>query len=678
MRRILVLLCLTPCLIAASKRPMTVDDALEMVRLDDVLISPDGEKVFYSERRLDWDENKYSKTYFMVPSRGGEAAEFVAKDSGEKFLFSPDGKYLSFLREVKEKKQIFLMSLSGGEARQLTEHKGGIEDYRWTRDGRRIFFLAEETLSEKEQKEWDKGADPVFVDEGPNGKSSGRWRNLWIFKVGDEKEVRLTNEPFIIRDFDVSPDGNRVVFNARRDNRRNYPFLSELYLIDARKPGLRRLTENEAPERNPVWAPDGRSFAYHAPDDKVFELTNGFIWIMDPDTGEARKLEGQNQGEIDDLTWMPDGKSLVFNEVHGTSTNLYRIDLSSDEVTPLTSVTGTLRSHGFSEDRSRMVYSFSDFDTPPDLYTSDRTAKDPVRLTKANPWIEEEIELATGRLLQWKSKDGTEIEGIFLVPEGYREGEKIPLMLHIHGGPSGYFGNEFRTDFHVYAGLGYASLGPNVRGSSAYGDEILRGLMWDVGGGEFDDLMSGVDHVIQMGVVDPDRMGVRGWSWGGVLGGWVVTHTDRFKAASIGAMVCDWTAESGPGFNFDVTLWYIGGTHWDNPAEWRKRSSLTYVKNVTTATLLLHGGADTTSSTKQSLIFFTALRDQGIPARFIKLPRQKHSITEPRLRRIRDVEEIWWMQKYVLGETWKPWVREEPETPRRRLLKFATDRLLLP
>ncbi len=607
MRRTLVILCLAPCLLAAAKRPLTIDDTLEMVRLDDVLISPDGERVFYSERHLDWDENKFIKKFFMVSSGGGDAAEFVKKDGGKSFQFSPDGKYLSFLREVEKKNQIFLMSLSGGEARPLTEHKGGIEDYRWDRDGHRIFFLAEETLNDKEQEEWDKGADPVFVDEGPNGKSSGRWKNLWVFKVEAKEEVRLSDEHFIIEDFDVSPNGNRIVFTARPDNRRNYPFLSELYLFDVRKPGLRRLTENEAPEQKPVWAPDGKTFAYHAPDDKVFELTNGFIWVMNPDTGEARKLQGQNQGEIDDLVWMPDGKSLIFNESRRTNANLYRIDLASDEVTPLTDATGTLRTRGFSKDRSRMVYTFADFDTPPDLYVSDLTASDPVRLTRANPWIEEEIQLGTGQVLRWKSKDGAEIEGVLLLPDGYEERAKIPLMLQIHGGPSGYWANDFELGFHLFAGLGYASLGPNVRGSSGYGDGILRGLMGDVGGREFDDLMSGVDHVIQLGFVDPDRMGARGWSWGGVLGGWVVTHTDRFKAASLGAMVCDWTAESGPGFNFDVTLWYIGGTHWDNPEEWRKRSSLTYVKNVTTPTLLLHGGADTTSSTNQSLLFFTAL-----------------------------------------------------------------------
>ena len=194
-----------------------------------------------------------------------------------------------------------------------------------------------------------------------------------------------------------------------------------------------------------------------------------------------------------------------------------------------------------------------------------------------------------------------------------------------------------------------------MRGSTGYGDAHLRGLMGDVGGGEYEDLMSGVDHAIESGFADPDRLALRGWSWGGVLGGWTITQTDRFRAASLGAMVCDWTAETGPGFNFDLTLWYIGSTHWDDPEGWRRASSLTYVRNVTTPTLLLHGAADTTSSTGQSLMFFTALKDRGVPTRYVSFPRERHGLREPRHRRARIVEEVEWMQLHALGQAWDPW-----------------------
>ena len=174
-----------------------------------------------------------------------------------------------------------------------------------------------------------------------------------------------------------------------------------------------------------------------------------------------------------------------------------------------------------------------------------------------------------------------------------------------------------------------------------------------------DSLMTGVDYVIEAGYADPARMGVAGWSWGGVSAGWVITRTDRFKAASVGAGVSNWIAESGPGFNWDVSTWYIGGKHWTRREEWRRRSAINHVEKVETPTLFLHGERDQTSSTNQSMVYFDALQERGVPSRFIKFPRQKHGIREPRLLRIKMVEEIRWMQKHVRGEDWTPAERTE-------------------
>jgi dipeptidyl aminopeptidase/acylaminoacyl peptidase len=419
-----------------------------------------------------------------------------------------------------------------------------------------------------------------------------------------------------------------------------------------------RLTDNKASESNPLWAPDGRTIAYHAPSDGEFDLTHGFVWIMDVDTGEKRKLEGQRQGQISSLAWMPDGESLLFSQTRRTNRNLHRIDAATGQVTDITNVTGSLRVLAFSEDRTRMVYSFSDFETPSDLYVSSVEDLSPVRLTHANPWIDEEIMLAKAEIVRWMSKDGTEIEGVFYRPVDSPEGSETPLILDIHGGPPGHFANEFRSDFHVFAGLGYASLGPNIRGSDSYGDNLLTALMGDVGGGEYEDLMTGIDYVIEERNVDPERLGLRGWSWGGILGSWVITRTDRFKAASLGAMVGSWTAETGPGLSYHLRVHYIGGAHWINPEEWRRVSSLWYVGNVTTATLLLHGERDQVSTPQQSLMFFTALKDIGKAAvRYVSFPREPHGFREPRHQRMRDIEEIKWMQKYVMGIDWKPWER---------------------
>jgi dipeptidyl aminopeptidase/acylaminoacyl peptidase len=644
----------------ANLRPMTVDDALNMVRLRNVRMSPDGKWVFFSKSELDWEKNKRKTKHFMIPASGGKAVQFVGDAGGSSFQFSPDGKYLSFKRNIDKKGQIFVMLLKGGEAVQLTSHQNSVDSYKWSADASKIFFTAEEPMSKEEQKEYDLGDDAIFVFEGPNGRENARWQNLWVFNFSSKKEVRLTDEELIINSFDISPDGTRVVFTATKQDTDNFFFRSELYLVDVSNSKPVRLTNNNAPEGNILWAPDGKTFVYHSPSDKDYDLSHGFLWIMNPDSGKKRKLKEPNQGNISSLTWTPDAKSLLFNEGRRTNLNLYRTDIATGKIHDVTSVEGTLRVLAFSKDRKKMVYSYSDFDSPPDLYASSVGKLNPIRLTNTNPWIEKELLLAKGEVIRWKSKDGMEIEGVLYVPGNHKKGKKLPLIVTIHGGPPGHFSNGFRAVFHIFAGLGYASLGPNIRGSDSYGDGLLCALQGDVGGGEYDDVMSGVDYLIEKRIADPDGLGVRGWSWGGILGSWVITQTDRFKAASLGAMVGSWTAESGPGLSFDLKIHYIGGAHWKNPEDWRKVSSLWFVKNVTTPTLLLHGALDVVSTPNQAMMFFQALKEIGkAPVRYINFPREPHGFREPRHQRRRDIEEIRWMQKHIRGIDWKPWKRKE-------------------
>jgi len=643
----------------AQKRPMTIDDGLNMANVGSALLSPDGRQVLYSLSALDWANNKRKTIYYMISSEGGEPRQYIGEAGGNAFQFSPDGTFLTFTRSVDKFNQIFIMPTFGGEAVQLTKHENSVGSYKWSRDSQTIFFVAAEPRGKDEEKKFKAGEDAVFIDEGPNGQEEGSWNALWGFDVKAKKESRLTDEKIIIGGFDPSPDGTRVLYAARAENRRNQGYLSEIYLLDLKDKKSIRLTDNKAPESGVLWAPDGKSFVYSAPDDKAWELSNGKLWLMDLDTKQHRMISGRFEGNIGGHVWTPDGKSLLFSGTQRTDANLFKLDVASGEVIRLTGVTGTLSAGSFSADRKKMVYAFSDFDTPPDLFVSPTAEFKPIRLTDANPWIKKDLALASGKVIRWKSKDGLEIEGLLFLPAGYQPGRKIPLMLNIHGGPAGSFGNRFSDKYHVYAGLGYASLCPNVRGSSGYTDALLRGNMRDIGNGDYWDLMTGVDYLVREGIADPEKLGLRGWSYGGILGGWTITQTNRFKAASIGAMVADWTSEYGPGFNHDIRLWYIGGTPWDNPDGYRKRSALTYAKNVTTPTLILHGASDTTDTEAQSMNFFAYLKDMGKTVRYIKFPREPHGFGEPRHQRIRDVEEIAWMQKYVLGAEWKSWIRPE-------------------
>lgn len=638
---------------------MTTDDALDMVRVGGAVMSPDGSWVLFSRSELDWDENERKTTWWRAAADGSdEPWRFIGEDGGSGFQFSPDGRFLSFTRSVEEKNQLFLIRTAGGEAVQLSKHETAVGRYQWTADSERIVFVAAHKRSEEEEKARKDGDDAIFVDEGPNGQTAGQWSDLWSLDVDSAAATRLTEAEHRIGTFDVSPDGRRIAYTKRGDNRRNQGNLSEVHVLDIASKESRRLTDNRSPEGGLSWAPDSRRLAYTARSDGEWELLLDKIWVMDVESGDKSIVSGGFDGSIRSFVWTPDGTTILFGGLQRTNTNLYSLTVASGAVEQVTSVIGSLAPSSFSQDRTQMAFIAQDWDTPPDVWAGPTDGRDGTRLTTANPWVESDLALGESRTVQWQSRDGLEIEGILTVPAGHDRGE-LPLLLHIHGGPAGVFTNTFNTRAHVWAGLGYVQLSPNVRGSSGYTDELLRGNMNDIGGGDYEDLMTGVDHVLGMGLADEDQLGLRGWSYGGILGGWTVTQTDRFKAASVGAMVSDWTSEYGPGFNHDVSLWYIGGTPWDNPEAWRERSALTHVANITTPTLILHGMNDRTDTEPQSMMFFQALKDQGKETRYIRFPREPHGFREPRHQRTRDVEEIRWIQKYVRGLEWEPWERPE-------------------
>ena len=649
----------------SGPRPMTVDDALDMVSVGGALMSPDGEWVLYSRSELDWGENERKTTWHMIPSSGGESFEYIGEEGGGSFQFSPDGRYLTMRRSVDDKQQIFWMRTAGGEATQLTEHETSVGSYKWSDDSTKIFFSATDKRPEDESTMVDEDEDVIFVDEGPNGQNRSYWSNLWVFDVASRETTKLTDEEFFIGGFDPSPDATHIAFTARYSNRRNDGYKNEIYVLDLASGEKTRLTENNAPESVAEWSPDGKMFTFSASDDQEWMNRNSKIWLLDPTLREHQLLSGGFEGSPRGAVWTPDGEYLLFSGQQRTNTNLFRMDAETGDFEQLTQFEGTMNVSSWSADRSRYVYSFSDYRTPSDLWVGHMDGSEPVRLTHANPQIEQ-LQLAEMRVVDWPSRDDYTIEGLLHLPVGYQEGDTVPLLLNIHGGPAGVFSNGFRAIYHIYAGLGYASLSPNVRGSSGYTDHLREGNTVargdGIGFGDYWDLMNGVDMLIEQGIADPERMGVRGWSYGGILGGWTITQTDRFKAASIGAGVYDWTSEYGPGFNHDVRLWHIGGTPWDNPEGWRNQSALTHATSVVTPTLLIHGVEDTTDTEQQSMMFFTAIKDIGkAPVRYLKFPREPHGFREPKHQRIRDIEEIKWMQQYVLGEEWEPWERAEED-----------------
>ena len=646
----------------AGKRFLTLDDGFRLVQIGGALISPDGRWAFYSRTTRDFATDTAKTTWWLAPTDvSTPAKQFIGEAGASNVAWAPDSRTLYFLRTVNKVRQLHSISLDGGEALALTEFKEN--EGTWTLDPTGAFFVIrraeKDSVAEKKKKD---GWDHVYVDEGPNGQSSESWSNLWIYDLGTKALTRLTRRDWTIGAFDISQDGKRIVLAARTDNKRNTGGAAELYVVDLATEGITgitgitRLTDNKGPEAQPQWAPDGRTVVFSAVSLDKWDAGNGDLWSLDVESKQVKNLTKGHTGPIGGAEFTPDGRFIHFTGGWGTARWPRRLEVATGKIDDLATSRGLLNVASWSKDRSTYLYTYQDFTTPSDLYVGrvgpvGQTADRQLRLTDANPWVRDSIAMGQVEVIQWKSAKDFTIEGLLHTPAGRDAASRqpVPLILNIHGGPAGAWTNTFSLIAHVYNGLGYALLSPNVRGSTGYDDRLMRGNLADIGGGDYQDLMTGVDAVIARGITVPDSIALRGWSYGGILGGWTITQTTRFKAASLGAMVSDWTSEYGPGFNFDVTLWYIGGDPWTNAKGFREKSSLTYVDRVKTPTLLLHGDNDLTDTPAQSMNFFAGLQRFGVPSRYVRFPNEPHGFGKMKHQRVRDTEEIQWMQRYVRG-----------------------------
>src|SRR5262249_5176915 len=304
-------------------------------------------------------------------------------------------------------------------------------------------------------------------------------------------------------------------------------------------------------EANVQWSPEGKVLSYLAPTNTNWDLFEDKLWVVPAEGGEPRKLTGSFNGDISQYSWAPDGQSIVFGALVRARGTVQRVNVATGGVTQIAGGEWSGRMESVSADGKRGVATLSTPSAPAEGQLVDLTTGKNTAITHATPKLAD-FALSQSKTVTWTSKDGLDVEGMLWLPADYKPGTRVPLILSVHGGPAGAWDVGFRGINHVYAGLGWAILEPNVRGSASYGDSLLRGNMKDIGGGDYQDLMSGIDRLVAEGIADPDHLAIRGWSYGGILGGWALTQTTPFKAASLGAMVADWTSEYAMGFNHDV------------------------------------------------------------------------------------------------------------------------------
>ena len=628
-------------------------------------VSPDAKRVVYtvSEAVMTADKSEYVTQIWMAPidarsKPNGPQADLprsVQLTFGDKSStnpkWSPDGNWIAFTSNRKDNKNnIYVLSMNGGEAEPLTDVKTSVTNFAWSPDGRSIVFRMADAKTDDEEKNDKAKNDFRWVDE--NIKMSRLYAITVQKDANGKREPRkLTAENYNVDDFDWSADGSRIVFAHTKSPVANDWTTSDISILDVASGKITSLTNTPAAESSPVFSPDGKSIAVLVSDNPPRWAQSGIIQIFSVGGGAPKNVAASYDGQPGIAGWSADSKRIYFSEPKGTGSQLYVVDVAANRIEEIKTTAAVYG--GMSLNLSGTTFGFvrQTSDTPGDVFVASVTDFAPVQITRLNA----DVKLpALGRteVIRWKSKDGKDIEGLLTYPVSYQAGQRVPLILNVHGGPAGVFQQTFLGGRGVYplatfAARGYAILRPNPRGSSGYGTEFRRANMKDWGMGDYQDLMSGVDHVISMGVADPDRLGVMGWSYGGFMTSWIVTQTKRFKAASAGAPVTNLMSFNGtadiPSFVPD----YFGAQSWDAIDVYQKHSPMFNVKGVSTPTMVQHGEADVRVPISQGYEFYNALKMQGVPARMLVLPRQPHGPTEPKMQLAAMKANLEWFDKYI-------------------------------
>ena len=617
-------------------------------------VSPDGSKVVYTviSEVLTSDKSEYVTQIWLSTADGKDNIQLTFGDkSSTNPRWSPDGKWIAFTSTRKDNKSnLYLLRANGGEAEMLTDVKSGVTDFDWSHDGSMIAFTMTDAKSDDEEKNDKAKNDFRWADENI------KLARLHVMPVakdanGKRESRKLTSDNRSVSGFDWSPDGTKIVFSHVSDPRADFWPTSDISIVNVASAAVTPFAATTAAENSPSFSPDGKWIAMSSSDGPVHWAQSNRITVMPAGGGTARVMPISNDGQPGIVGWSADGGKVFFNEAKGTGTSLYSANVASATITE--EQTGDAVVTGLNLNSSGTMWGFvkQRASEPAEVFVVKMGDQTPTQITHFN---DEFTNIPTGRteLIKWKSKDGRAVEGLLTYPVGYKMGAKVPLILNVHGGPAGVFSQSYIGGRGVYplatfAARGFAILRPNPRGSSGYGTEFRRANMKDWGGRDFEDLMTGVDKVIEMGVADPNKLGVMGWSYGGFMTSTIVTKTKRFKAASAGAPVTNLMSFNGtadiPAFIPD----YFGGQQWEIPEVYAKHSAMFNMKGVTTPTLIQHGDADIRVPISQGYEFYNALKQQGVPTRMIVLPRQPHGPTEPRMQLAAMQSNLDWFEKYL-------------------------------
>jgi dipeptidyl aminopeptidase/acylaminoacyl peptidase len=595
---------------------LSPEQTLKRRRISDLQLSPDGTRIAMTVAEPVKGTKRNSDVWiYEIKTR--QLSRFTTSDeSDNRPRWSPDGKTLAFLSDRSEKTQIYFIPVRGGEAEALTEGKNSVRSFEWSPDGRWIAFLAPEPKTEEEEKKEEEKDDARVVDR------DDRVSRLWIIDV-DSRDVRqLTRDNWRISTYCWMPQADRLIISATEHPQPEL-LTHRIYSLRISDGAIQHIASPARPYGNLRISPDGKTIAYVGT--HVDGPTAHDLFLHPVSGGEPRNLTRSSiDRPVSSFIWRKSGTLLVLATT-GFTNRFYNMTqdgkaetIEGFEVHPMDS---------FTAGSGLLAFVAQTATEAPELWISQRSGR-AEKVTHFNAeW--DTIAVIRPEIFHYPSLDGRKIEAALLKPKDYKRGTRVPLVVLVHGGPSGRWSDSFQAWGQLLVGRGFAVLYPNIRGSTGYGYEFLAMNRRDWGGGDFKDVMAGVDFMIERGIADPERLGIGGWSYGGYMAAWAVTQTDRFKASVSGAPMTDLASEYGTEMasinSYDT--WYLGNPY-ENLDLFVERSPVTHVKKARTPTLILCGENDVTDPIGQCQQFYRGLKRYGIETEFVVYPREGHGIRE--------------------------------------------------